>query len=66
MDGGRLVKKHRNSAKKSESPMKRGDPRMAERRDSSEGMAELVSQLRQQREVKSVPVVKLQEASVMQ
>jgi hypothetical protein len=48
------VKKHSNSVKKSESPMKRRNPRAAERRDSSEVMADLVSQLRQQFEVKSV------------
>ena len=36
--------------------MKRRNSRVAERRDSSEVMAELVSQLRQQLEVKSVPV----------
>jgi transposase len=50
------VKKHSNSVKKSESPMKRRNSRVAERRDSSEVMAELVSQLRQQLEVKSVAV----------
>jgi transposase len=49
------VKKHSNSVKKSESPMKRRNPRAEERRDSSEVMAELVSQLRQQLEVKSIP-----------
>jgi transposase len=49
------VKKHSNSVKKSESPMKRRNPRAEERRDSSQVMAELVSQLRQQLEVKSVP-----------
>jgi transposase len=49
------VKKHSNSVKKSESPMKRRNTRAEERRDSSEVMAELVSQLRQQLEVKSVP-----------
>jgi transposase len=49
------VKKHSNSVKKSESPMKRRDPRAEERRDSSEVMAELVLQLRQQLEAKSVP-----------
>jgi transposase len=49
------VKKHSNSVKKSESPMKRRSARVEERRDSSEVMAELVSQLRQQLEVKSVP-----------
>ena len=48
------MKKHSNSVKKSESPMKR-NPRAEERRDSSEVMAELVSQLRQQLEVKSIP-----------
>jgi transposase len=51
------VKKHSNSEKKSESAMKRRNSRVAERRDSSEVMAELVSQLRQQLEVKGVPVV---------
>jgi transposase len=51
------VKKHSNSVKKSESPMKHRNSRVAERRDSSEVMAELVSQLRQQLEVKGVPVV---------
>jgi transposase len=50
------VKKHSNSVKKSESPMKRRNSRAEERRDSSEVMAELVSQLRQQLEVKSVAV----------
>jgi transposase len=50
------VKKHINSVTKSESPMKRRNSRVAERRDSSEVMAELVSQLRQQLEVKSVAV----------
>ena len=50
------MKKHSNSVKKSESPMKRRNSRVAERRDSSEVMAELVSQLRQQLEVKSVAV----------
>ena len=49
------MKKHSNSVKKSESPMKRRNSRAEERRDSSEVMAELVSQLRQQLEVKSVP-----------
>jgi len=49
------VKKHSNSVKKSEFPMKRRNPRAEERRDSSEVMAELVSQLRQQLEVKGVP-----------
>ena len=39
------MKKHSNSVKKSESPMKRRNPRAEERRDSSEVMAELVSQL---------------------
>ena len=49
------MKKHSNSVKKSESPMKRRTPRAEERRDSSEVMAELVSQLRQQLNVQSVP-----------
>lgn len=49
------MKKHSNSVKKSESRMKRRNPRAEERRDSSEVMAELVSQLRQQLEEKSVP-----------
>ena len=49
------MKKHSNSVKKSESPMKRRTSRAEERRDSSEVMSELVSQLRQQLEVKSVP-----------
>ncbi len=49
------MKKHSNSVKKSESPMKRRNPRAEERRDSSEVMAELVSQLRQQLNVKSIP-----------
>ena len=49
------MKKHSNSVKESESPMKRRNPRAEERRDSSEMMAELVSQLRQQLEEKSVP-----------
>ena len=49
------MKKHSNSVKKSEPPMKRRSSRAEERRDSSEVMAELVSQLRQQLEVKSVP-----------
>jgi transposase len=49
------VKKHSNSVKKSESSMKRRNPRAEERRDSSEVMAELVSQLRQQLEEKGVP-----------
>jgi len=53
------VKKHSNSVKKSESPMKRRNSRVAERRDSGEVMAELVSQLRQQLEVKGVPVVEV-------
>ncbi len=48
------MKKHSNSVKKSESPMKRRSSRAEERRDSSEVMAELVSQLRQQLEMKSV------------
>jgi hypothetical protein len=39
--------------------MKRRNSRIAERRDSSEVMAELVSQLRQQFEVKGVPVVEV-------
>ena len=51
------MKKDSNSLKKSEPPMKRKNLRVAERRDSSEVMAELVSQLRQQLEVKSVAVV---------
>ncbi len=46
------MKKHSNSVKKSESPMKRRNPRAEQRRDSSEVMAELVSQLRQQLEAK--------------
>ena len=49
------MKKHSNSVKKSESPMKRRTSRAEERRDSSEVMADLVSQLRQQLEVKSIP-----------
>ena len=49
------MKKRSNSVKKSESSMKRRNPRAEERRDSSEVMAELVSQLRQQLEEKSVP-----------
>ena len=49
------MKKHSNSVKKSESPMKRRNPRAEPRRDSSEVMAELVSQLRHQLEVKSIP-----------
>jgi transposase len=49
------VKKHSNSVKKSESPMKRRNSQAEERRDSSEVMAELVSQLRQRLEVKSIP-----------
>jgi transposase len=49
------VKKHSNSVKKSESPMKRRNSRVEERRDSREVMTELVSQLKQQLEVKSVP-----------
>ena len=53
------MKKHSNSVKKSESPMKRRNPRAEERRDSSAVMAELVSQLRQQLEVKSVPAAEL-------
>ena len=53
------MKKHSNSVKKSESPMKRRNSRVEERRDSREVMAELVSQLRQQLEVKSVPVAEL-------
>jgi hypothetical protein len=48
------VKKHSNSLKKSESPMTLRNARAEERRDSSEVMAELVSQLRQQLEMKSV------------
>lgn len=53
------MKKHGNSAKKSESPMKCRNSRVTERRDSSEVMTELVSQLRQQLEVKGVPVVEV-------
>jgi transposase len=51
------VKKHSNSVnvKKSESPMKRKNSRVEERRDPREVMTELVSQLKQQLEVKSVP-----------
>ncbi len=49
------MKKHSNFVKKSESPMKRRNSRVEERRDSSEVMAELVLQLRQQLEAKSVP-----------
>ena len=49
------MKKHSNSVKKSESPMKRRHSRVEERRDSREVMTELVSQLKQQLEVKSVP-----------
>jgi len=51
------VKKHSNSVEKSESPTKCRSSRVAERRDSSEVMGELVSQLRQQLELKSVSVV---------
>jgi len=50
------VKKHSNSVKKSESLMKRRNSQAEERRDPREVMTELVSQLRQQLEVKSVPV----------
>ena len=50
------MKKHSNSVKKSESPMKRRNSRVEERRDPREVMTELVSQLKQQLEVKSVPV----------
>ena len=50
------MKKHSNSVKKSEPSMKCRNSRAAERRDSSEVMADLVSQLRKQLEVKSVPV----------
>ena len=55
------MKKHSNSVKKSESPMKRRNPRAEERRDSSEVMAELVSQLRQQLEAQRAPVVEVRE-----
>ena len=48
------MKKHSNSVKKSEFPMKRRSSRAEERRDSSEVMAELVSQLRRQLDLKSV------------
>ena len=51
------MKKHSNSVEKSESPTKCRSSRVAERRDSSEVMGELVSQLRQQLELKSVSVV---------
>jgi transposase len=50
------MKKHSNLVKKCEPLTKRRNSRVDERRDSSEVMAELVSQLRQQLEVKSVPV----------
>jgi transposase len=50
------VKKQSNSVKKIESPMKRRNSRAEERRDSGEVMAELVSRLRQQLEVKSAAV----------
>jgi transposase len=50
------VKKHSNSAKKSEPLMKHRNSRAEVRRDPREVMTELVSQLRQQLEVKSVPV----------
>jgi transposase len=53
------VKKHSNSVEKSEPPLKRRNSRSEERRDASEVMAELVSQLRQQMEVKSVPAAEL-------
>ena len=51
------MKKHSNSVnvQKSESPMKRKNSRVEERRDPREVMTELVSQLKQQLEVKSVP-----------
>ncbi len=49
------MKKHSNSVKKSESPMKRRNSRVEERRDSREVMTQLASQLKQQLEVKSVP-----------
>jgi transposase len=49
------VKKHSNSVKKSESPMKRRNSRVEERRAPREVMTELVSQLKQQLEVKRVP-----------
>ncbi len=55
------MKKHSNSVKKSESPMKRRNLREAERRDFSEVMAELVSQLRQQLEAQRAPVVEVRE-----
>ena len=51
------MKKHSNSVKRCEPSLKRRNSRVAERRDSSEVMAELVSQLRQQLEVKSIPVI---------
>ena len=50
------MKKQSNSVKKIESPMKRRNSRAEERRDSGEVMAELVSRLRQQLEVKSAAV----------
>ena len=50
------MKKHSNSVEKSEPPMKRRNSRAEERRDPREVMTELVSQLRQQLEVKSVPI----------
>ena len=49
------MKKHSNSVKKSESPTKRRSSRVEDRRDPREVMTELVSQLKQQLEVKSVP-----------
>ena len=50
------MKKDSNSVKKSEPSVKRRNSRVPERRDSSEVMADLVSQLTKQLEAKSVPV----------
>src|SRR5579863_7017975 len=55
-DGGRPVKKHSNSMEKSEPSRKCRKSRVPERRNSSEVMATLVSQLAKQLEANSVPV----------
>jgi hypothetical protein len=60
------VKKHVNSVKKSESPTKRRKSRVEERRDPRELMTELVSQLKQQSEVKRIPVAESARTSAMQ
>jgi len=55
------VKKHSNSAKKCEPPIKCAQSRVSVRQDSREAMTELVAKLTKQLEGASLPVVELQD-----